>query len=104
MVSESQQKASSRAVATLVLGILSITCSGFLTGIPAIILGLIELKAIKAGEAPREGDSMTKVGLTLGLIGTILMALVILAAVAIIAFGISLGASGVFDQLSKTSI
>jgi hypothetical protein len=104
MTPDTQQKASSRAVTTLVLGILSITCTGFLTGIPAIILGLTELKAIKAGEAPREGESMTKVGMILGLVSTILTALAVLVGILVVAFGISLGASGVFDQLSKTSI
>ena len=59
--------ASGRAVAALVMGILSIVCMGFLAGIPAIILGSMELKAIKAGSAPQAGESAAKVGFILGI-------------------------------------
>ena len=103
MRQEPKENPSGRAVATLVFGILSITCAGFVTGIPAIILGTMELKAIKAGDAPAVGESNAKTGLVLGIVGTLLSVLAVLAFIAIIALGISLGASGVFDQL-KTSI
>lgn len=98
------KNASSRAVMTLVLGILSITCTGLLTGIPAIILGTIELKAIKAGQAPKEGESSAKIGLILGIVGTLLMVLAIFAFIAIIALGISFGTSGVIHEMMKNSV
>ena len=44
--------ASTRALASLILGVLSLVCMGFVAGIPAIILGSMELKAIRLHEAP----------------------------------------------------
>jgi hypothetical protein len=86
-----QQAASGRAVAALILGVLSLVCMGFFAGIPAIILGSMELRAIKAGAAPAAGESAAKVGYILGIIGTILTCLSILAIIAMIVLGISLG-------------
>lgn len=99
-----RNQASGRAMATLILGILSIVCAGFVAGIPAIILGAMELKAIRHGESPKEGESISKVGLALGVVGTVLTFLALLAFFAIIALGISLGASGAFDQITSLSI
>ncbi len=83
--------AGGRAVAALILGILSLMCMGFVTGIPAIILGQMELKAIKAGHAPVSGESSAKVGLILGIIGTVLTCLSVIAVIVMIILGISLG-------------
>jgi len=99
-----QAHASSRATITLILGILAITCTGLLTGIPAIILGFMELKAIKAGQAPIEGESSAKIGLVLGFVGTLLAAIAIIAFVVIIALGISLGTSGAIQEMIRSSI
>ncbi|MFA4874361.1 MAG: DUF4190 domain-containing protein [bacterium] len=85
------QGASGRAVAALILGILSLVCMGFLAGIPAIILGSMELRDIKAGRVPAAGESPAKVGYVLGIIGTALTCLTILAIVLMIVLGISLG-------------
>ena len=85
------QAASGRAVAALILGILSIVCMGFLTGIPAIILGKMEMSAIKAGLVPAAGESSAKVGFILGIIGTVLTCLSILGFVLLIVLGVSLG-------------
>lgn len=102
-VKESPQS-SSRATATLICGILSITCTGLVTGIPAIILGTMELKAIKAGRSPEIGGSITKLGLILGAVGTLLSILALLAFIAIVALGISLSASGAFNEMVNQSI
>jgi len=99
-----QANASSRATITLVLGVLAITCTGLLTGIPAIILGFMELRAIKAGHAPAGGESSAKVGLVLGLIGTILAAIAIIAFIIIVALGISLGTSDAIHNVIRSSI
>jgi hypothetical protein len=88
---------------TLVLGILSITCTGLFTGIPAIILGFMELRAIKNGHAPVAGERSAKVGLALGFVGTLLMALAIIAIIIIIVLGISLGSSGVINEMMKST-
>jgi len=96
-------QASGRATMTLILGVLSITCTGLFTGIPAIILGFMELRAIKSGHAPAEGAGNAKVGIALGFVGTLLMALAIIAIIIIIALGISLGSSGVIDEMMKST-
>lgn len=83
--------ASNRAMATLILGILALICMGFVAGIPAIILGSMELKAIKGGQAPQEGEGLARVGYILGIIGTILTCLAMTALIAIIALGVATG-------------
>ncbi len=58
-----------KATWALVLGILSLVCCGFLTGIPAIILG----RNAKAElEAAGQSGSTANVGMILGIIGTAL--------------------------------
>lgn len=88
------QGASSNAIATLILGILSILCMGFVTGVPAIILGSIELKAIKAGKSPTSGETPTKVGYILGIIGTVLTCLSIFAVIVAVVLGMKLNFLG----------
>ena len=85
------QAASGRAIAALILGILSLLCMGFLSGIPAIILGAMEMKAIKAGTSPVAGESAAKVGFVLGIVGTVLTCLTILGFVFMVILGISVG-------------
>lgn len=91
--------ASGRAVAALILGILSLVCMGFLAGVPAIILGSMELKAIRRGEAPAAGEGVAKVGYILGIIGTVLTCLATLAAIALMVLGISVGA---FNEMATS--
>lgn len=63
--------ASTQAIASLVLGILSIvTCCGILAPI-AWYLGNQEIKAIREGRSPVAGEGVAKAGLILGIIGTI---------------------------------
>ena len=92
--------ASTRALASLILGVLSLVCMGFVAGIPAIILGSMELKAIRLHEAPASGEGMAKVGYILGIIGTVLTCLAMLAFAALMALGISLGA---FNEAAVTA-
>lgn len=85
------KSSSNRALAVLILGILSLICMGFFAGIPAIILGSMELRAIKEGKAPKEGEGPTKVGFILGIVSTVLTLLAMLALAAIIVLGIYFG-------------
>lgn len=94
------QAASGRAVTTLILGILSVICSGFVAGIPAIVLGSMELKAIKAGRAPAAGESAAKVGLVLGIVGTAFTCLALLGIVLMIVLGISLNSIEAVQNVS----
>jgi len=95
---------STRAVATLILGILSLVCGGFVTGIPAIILGNMELKAIKNGEAPKEGEGVAKVGYILGIVGTILTCLVMIGMFLLMMLGISIGAGEAMSGAVRSSV
>ena len=80
-----------KAITALILGILSVLCMGFMAGIPAIIIGQMELKDIKAGKSPASGENIAKIGYILGIVGTVLSCLAMLAMAAITAFGISMG-------------
>ncbi|MBI2338845.1 MAG: DUF4190 domain-containing protein [Deltaproteobacteria bacterium] len=82
---------STKSIIALVCGILSLTCCGFISGIPAIFIGRAELQGIDAGQIPASNRTLAKVGLVLGIIGTILSCLGTLAYVILIALGISTG-------------
>ncbi len=78
-------KASSRAVAALVLGILGIQC-GLIPGIVGLVLATQELAAIEAGQSPAAGKGMATGGKILGWISVVLLGLVaVIATVVIIA-------------------
>ncbi|MGD9590488.1 MAG: DUF4190 domain-containing protein [Pyrinomonadaceae bacterium] len=55
--------ASQRAIISLVLAIVGLVCCGYFTGIPAAIMGWLELDAIKSGKAPKSGKVMAQIGL-----------------------------------------
>lgn len=98
-----QQPASTRAISALVLGILAVLCMGLLTGIPAIIMGSMELKAIRAGLAPKTGEGMAKTGYILGIVGTVFSLLAIAVVIAMIVLGITLSSSGFFNNLTTST-
>jgi len=50
-------------------------CCCFLGGIPAALLGWLEISAIKEGKSSAEGMTMAQVGLWLGIAGTIINAI-----------------------------
>jgi hypothetical protein len=66
---------SNRAMISAILAVLALFCCGFLTGIPAAIMGWLEIQAIKEGKAPADGMMMAQVGLWLGIAGTIINAI-----------------------------
>jgi hypothetical protein len=55
--------ASQRAIIALVLAIAALLCCGLLTGIPAAIVGWMELQAINNGQSSPAGKWMAQVGL-----------------------------------------
>jgi hypothetical protein len=70
------QSTNGKAIASLILGIISIVfCFGFLTGVPAIILGRMAKQEIAAGNGT--GDGLAQGGLITGIIGTALSLLVV---------------------------
>ncbi len=63
------------AIASLSTGLLSLLCLA-LTGIPAVIFGLLGLRDIRAGRARVRGAGMAFAGIVLGAFGTILTGVV----------------------------
>lgn len=73
-------KASGKAIAALVLGILGIVCCSVL-GPVAWIIGSQEKKAIAEGRSSEAGQTLATIGWILGIIGTVILILAILWAV-----------------------
>lgn len=67
-----QQQASRQAITALVLGILGLVCCQFL-GPVAWYMGNQEGKAIREGRSPMAGEVLAKVGMILGIIGTVFL-------------------------------
>lgn len=70
-----QGSASGRAIASMILSILGLVMCGFLTSIPGMILGKMEMDAVKAGQAPKAGETLAKIGFYVGIAGTIISCL-----------------------------
>jgi hypothetical protein len=72
-----QQPASTQAIVSLILGILSFFCCPLLAPI-AWFLANQELKAVQAGTSPVASEGIAKAGMIVGIIGTVYMGLVFL--------------------------
>ena len=59
-----------KAVASLVLGLASITCLGFVTGLPAIVLGAMARRDIDRSQGALSGSGLVAGGIVSGLFGT----------------------------------
>jgi hypothetical protein len=79
-------KASGRATAALVLAICGLVCCGPFTGLPAAVVGWMEVSSIKEGRSSPKGMTMAQIGLwggiAVSIIHGILMLLYMLAAMA----------------------
>jgi prepilin-type processing-associated H-X9-DG protein len=71
-------KTSGKAIASLVLGLLSITCT-FFTGLPAIILGAIGLSDINRSKGRVTGSGMAITGIVMGALTSLLLVPVLIA-------------------------
>lgn len=67
---------STKAIAALVCGILSLMGCTFFTGIPAIIIGRMEMRNVDQGLSPASNRNLAKIGYILGIVGTVLSCLV----------------------------
>jgi|GEM_PF-2991302 hypothetical protein len=67
---QNQAPSNGTATTSLILGILSLLCFGFLTGIPAIFVGISGKK--KAEKMGGEGRTMAQWGIISGIVGSIL--------------------------------
>jgi hypothetical protein len=73
------------AIASLVLGILSMVCTGILTAIPAVITGHMARGEIRKSAGRIDGDGMALTGLILGYIT---IALTVVALILVFGFGL----------------
>ena len=76
------------ALTSMILGIVSFLCGGFLTGIPAIICGHMARKQFRESPTPQSGEGMATTGLILGYIITVLSILVLILYVGFFAYAI----------------
>jgi prepilin-type processing-associated H-X9-DG protein len=74
-----EPRTSGKAVASLVLGLLSLVCTLF-TGIPAIILGALGLSDIERSQGQIKGKGMATAGIVLGGLGSTLVVAAMLIA------------------------
>jgi len=73
----SQPRTAGLAIASLVLGILSVTCLSILAGIPAVIVGSVALHQIGSSRSGAAGKSQALAGLIMGIVSVALLPLVI---------------------------
>ncbi len=93
-ISTQQGSASGRSVAAMILSIVSIpTCGPFLS-IPGLILGKMEMNAIRDGKAPQAGETFAKIGFYLGVAVTVLYCLLFLVGIALFLFGVTANSGG----------
>jgi len=70
METEQKAKASGRSIASMVLSIASVVpCIGLLTCLLGLILGGLEMKAIKEGRSSPKGRGFALAGLIIGIVG-----------------------------------
>lgn len=67
-----------KAIISLVLGILSVFCCGLFTGIPAIILGKMARREIAQNPQTQQGDGLALAGFIIGIISTVLSVLALI--------------------------
>lgn len=72
----SQPRTAGLAIASLVLGLLAITCCSILAGIPALILGSLALQRIGASGGTLGGKIQALVGIVMGVVSFALLPLV----------------------------
>ena len=85
----SQQSASGRAITSLVLSVISIFLCALFTSVPGMILGKMEMNAIRQGQAPLAGEGIAKAGFYIGLVVTIIYGLVVLGYIFLFIIGIA---------------
>ncbi|MBX7221534.1 MAG: DUF4190 domain-containing protein [Blastocatellia bacterium] len=74
-----RQGAGGKAIASLVLGICSFALGlGPVLSIPGVILGKMEMNAIRRGEASPDGETIAKVGFYVSLLNIILTGILLL--------------------------
>jgi hypothetical protein len=86
------EKASSKATTALVLGIVGLVCCGLCAPF-AWYIGSAEMKQIKAGLSPQAGKGFAQAGSIMGIIGSILFILSIVAMLIYFLFFVGIAAT-----------
>ncbi len=73
-----------RGALILVLGILGLVMFGLITGIPAWVMGHTDLRRMREGKMESTDEGLTRAGMILGMIGTILSGLVLVFIILIV--------------------
>jgi type II secretory pathway pseudopilin PulG len=95
-----QKKVSTKAVLSMVFGILSLTCTCLLLGLPALILGLLAKRDIRRSGGQLSGTGFATAGIVLGIVSVIIIP-IIYAAIAIPNFLEAQGRSKVSRTMSE---
>jgi hypothetical protein len=100
-----EERAGGMAISAMVTGIAGILCSwviffSFPLGLASLILGIIEFKRIKAGEASEKGRGMAITGIVLGSL-TLFSVVTSILILAFTAIGIVTGISAFLPSLLK---
>ncbi|MBO0797916.1 MAG: zinc-ribbon domain-containing protein [Blastocatellia bacterium] len=74
----SEGSASSRAVISMVLSVISPFTCWVLLSLPGMILGKMEMNAIRNGQAPKAGEVFAKIGFYVGLVISILSIVILI--------------------------
>jgi hypothetical protein len=77
-----------RAVAALVLGLVSLTGCSFVTGVPAMVLGRMAKREIAASGGATTGEDLATIGFVLGLVATVIGLLALVGVLLISVLGI----------------
>lgn len=73
-----ETRTSGKAIASLILGILSLACClNVFAGVPALILGILGINEIKASNGRIKGHGMAVAGIATGIIGMLLVVLIL---------------------------
>ncbi|MGH3411654.1 MAG: DUF4190 domain-containing protein [Marmoricola sp.] len=83
------RETSGKAVAALVLGILAFVSCGPFTAIPAIFVGRSAMRDVDASQGRLQGRGMATAGFVLGILGTVLFAILIALVIIVVVIGLS---------------
>lgn len=86
-----QGNASPRAIASMIMSLISIATCGPLLSVPGAIMGKMELNDIAAGRASKAGETFAKIGYYAGLVLSILYLIGIVLYILVIIFALASG-------------
>lgn len=86
-----------RGALILVLGILSLLMFGLITGIPAWVMGNTDLRRMREGKMETADEGLTRAGMILGIIGTLISGLILVFMILVIVGLFSFAGMMIFD-------